>query len=142
MKRRYTWVVRRFFALVFILAGVAHFILGRVDPDGYVVFADTTLLPSLQNLWMSFVMPNIGWLTILLGVFQILCGGLILWNRTAVYAVWGMIAFLVFILVLGYGLEADNWWMDLVKNRLLTVVMIAALVPLGLPQTFKRQRSS
>lgn len=90
-----TWVVRRVFALLFILAGVTHFVLGRVDPDGYDVFASTALLPSLHDLWFSFVMPNIGWLTILLGIFQFLCGALILWNRTAVYAVWAMIAFLV-----------------------------------------------
>lgn len=95
MGPRYTWVVRRFFALVFILAGVTHFVLGRVDPDGYDVFAETALLPLLQELWFFFVMPNIGWLTILLGVFQILCGAMIMWNRTAVYAVWVMIAMLV-----------------------------------------------
>lgn len=124
---------------MFILAGVTHFVLGRVDPDGYDVFAGTALLPSLHDLWFSFVMPNIGWLTILLGIFQVLCGAMILWNRTAVYAVWAMIAFLVFIFSLGYGLEADSWWLDLIKNRLFTVIMIASLVPLGSPRVFDRR---
>lgn len=132
MGRVYTWLVRGFFALVFIAGGVAHFILGRVDPGGYAVFADTALLPWLNDLWHSFVMPNIGWLTVVLGVYEVLCGVGILFKRTSAVAVWGMIAFLVFILVLGYGFPTATFTEDLLKNRLFTVVMIGLLLPLGL----------
>lgn len=76
--------------------------LGVLIRTDTTYFASTALLPSLHDLWFSFVMPNIGWLTILLGIVQVLCGAMILWNRTAVYAVWAMIAFLVFIFFLGY----------------------------------------
>ena len=68
---RYRQVVRFLFAVIFIGGGIAHFVMGRTMPDGYAVFGDTALIPGLGAVWDSFVMPNIGWLTILTGIFEV-----------------------------------------------------------------------
>ncbi|WP_202912176.1 hypothetical protein [Nesterenkonia muleiensis] len=110
--------------------GIVHFILGRLQPKGYAVFADTALLPWLSQLWASFVMPNIGLLTVVLGIYQITCGIGIIWKRTVVVATWGMIVFLVFITIVGYGFPSASLGEDLLKNRWITALMVALLVPL------------
>ncbi|MGO1592123.1 MAG: hypothetical protein ACTHW1_03345 [Ancrocorticia sp.] len=126
----YQLVIRILFAVIFIAGGIAHFILGRLQPEGYAVFADTALFPWLSELWASFVMPNIGWLTIVLGVFEIGCGIGVLWKRTVTIATLGMIAFLVFITIVGYGFPAAILGEDLLKNRLITILMTGLLLPL------------
>ena len=72
--RLYRRTIRALYAAAFIGGGVCHFLLGRLMPDSYAAFAGTALLPWLSDLWRSFVMPNIGWLTIALGLFEIACG--------------------------------------------------------------------
>ena len=124
----YRRVVRLVFALIFVCGGVSHLFLGRVQPEGYAVFADTALIPWLRSLWLSFVMPNIGVLTVLLAVFQIACGIGLLWSRTAVASTWAMVGFLVFITVVGYGFPTETLGEDILKNRLITTVMAAVLV--------------
>ncbi|WP_125107055.1 MULTISPECIES: DoxX family membrane protein [Gulosibacter] len=128
--RWYRWIVRVLFAVIFIGGGIAHFVLGRTQPDSYAAFADTALFPWLTSFWHSSVMPNIGWLTIALGVFELACGAGILWRRTERLAIVGMIAFLVFITVLGYGFPAETVADDLLANRLITIGMIVLLLPL------------
>jgi uncharacterized membrane protein len=126
----YQRIVRALFAVIFIGGGVSHFVLGRVMPDSYATFADTALLDWLAALWMSFVMPNIGWLTIVLGVYEIACGVGIVFKRTVRFAAVGMLGFLVFITVEGYGLPAATLGEDFLKNRATTIVMALLLVPL------------
>ena len=101
--KQYRSVVRILFAVVFIAGGVSHLFLGRLQPEGYVSFAHTALFSWLSDLWTSWVMPNIGWLTIVLGIYEIACGLSMLWRRTLLLGVCGMIVFLVFITVVGYG---------------------------------------
>lgn len=130
MMEWYQRIIRALFAVIFVAGGVAHFFLGRLQPESYAVFADTALFPSLSNLWMSFVMPNIGWLTIALGIYEIGCGVGMLRKRTVAIATWGMIAFLVFITIVGYGFPTASLGEDLLKNRLVTVLMAGLLIPL------------
>lgn len=127
---RYQWIIRGLFAVIFIAGGTAHFVLGRVQPEGYAVFGETPLFPWLRELWVSFVMPNIGWLTVLLGIYEIACGAGMLWRRTVAIASWGMLAFLVFITIVGYGFPTNSIGEDLLKNRSITIVMALLLVPL------------
>lgn len=101
--RRYQKIVRALFAVVFIAGGIAHLVLGRLQPEGYAVFADTALFPWLSSLWMSFAMSHIGWLTLALGAYEIACGIGMISQRSVTIAAWGMLAFLVFITIVGYG---------------------------------------
>lgn len=128
--RIYRRVIRALFAVIFIAGGIVHFVLGRISPEGYEAFGATALFPWLTNLWDSFVMPNIGWLTIGVGIFEILCGiGLtrrhLLRTSTVV-----IIGFLIFVTVLGYGFPTETVVEDLLKNRIITIVMALLLVPL------------
>lgn len=128
--QRYQRIIRTLFAAIFIAGGIAHFVLGRVQPEGYAVFADTALFPWLSRLWVSFVMPNVGWLTITLGIYEISCGIGVLWKRTVTIATLGMIAFLVFITIVGYGFPTASLSEDVLTNRLITLLMAGLLVPL------------
>lgn len=128
--RRYQKIVRALFAVVFIAGGIAHLVLGRLQPEGYAVFADTALFPWLSSLWMSFAMPHIGWLTIALGAYEIACGIGMISQRSVTIAAWGMLAFLVFITIVGYGFPVASLGEDLLKNRLITIAMAAMLIPL------------
>ena len=128
--RRYGKAIRALYALAFIGGGLPHFFFGRLMPDSYAAFAGTALLPWLSNLWRSFVMPNIGRLTIALGLFEIACGAGILRRRTAALSAWAMLGFLALVTVLGYGWPAASPVEDLLKNRLSTLVMAGLLLPL------------
>ena len=140
----YATIIRTIFGVIFVLAGVVHLIQGRVDPRGYAVFADTALLPWLAELWRGFVMDNIGWLTVLLAVFQIACGLGLACRRTQRPAAWGVLAFLLFITVVGYGFPAATALEDFLKNRLVTIVMallVLPLLPRGNAASFRSRRA-
>ena len=128
--RSYRKIIRALYAAAFIGGGVSHFLFGRLMPDSYAAFAGTALLPWLSDLWRSFVMPNIGRLTIALGFFEIACGAGVLHRRTAVVSTWAMLCFLVLVTVLGYGWPTASLGEDLLKNRLSTIVMALLLIPL------------
>lgn len=129
---RYCTVVRSFFAVVFIGGGVSHIIQGRVGADGYAVFGETALWAWLTNLWESFVMLSIGWLTLLLATFEIAVGVcLLLGGRRAKIAVVASLVFFSFILVLSYGFPEANLAEDLLKNRVFTLVMAGLLIPVS-----------
>lgn len=107
---------------------------GRVGAEGYAVFGVTALWAWLASLWASFVMPRIGWLTLVLAAFEIDVGVcLLLRGRPTRIAVIAILAFFSFILVLGYGFPAANLAEDLLKNRVFTV-MIAGLLISALAQ--------
>ncbi|PZU35405.1 MAG: hypothetical protein DI576_01185 [Actinomyces sp.] len=128
--RLYRRTIRVLFAAAFIGGGASHFLFGRLMPDSYAAFAGTALLPWLGDLWRSFVMPNIGRLTIALGLFEIACGAGILRRRTAALSAWAMFVFLALVTVLGYGWPAASPGEDLLKNRLSTIVLTLLLIPL------------
>ena len=128
--RLYRRTIRALYAAAFIGGGVSHFLFGRLMPDNYTAFAGTALLPWLSDLWRSFVMPNIGGLTIALGLFEIACGAGILRRRTAALSAWAMLVFLALVTVLGYGWPAASPGEDLLKNRLSILVMAGLLLPL------------
>lgn len=128
--RRYCAIIRSFFAIVFIGGGVSHIIQGRTRGDQYAAFADTAWSAWLAKLWASFVMPNIGWLTLVLAAFEIAVGVcLLLSGRRVKAAVIATLAFFAFILVLGYGFPAASLVEDLLKNRIFTLVMAGTLIP-------------
>lgn len=129
---RYRQVTRYLFAVIFISGGISHFVLGRTMPDGYGAFGNTALIPGLGDLWTSFVMPNIGWLTIVTGTFEIACGVGLLLERYVRISAAAIIGFLVFITVLGYGFPAENFFNDLTSNRLITMAMALLVLPLVL----------
>ncbi len=126
----YRTVARHGFAIVFILGGLVHLVLGRVAPAVYGAFGGTALLPQLEALWTSFVMPNIWWLTIAVGFFELLCGIGMTQKRFVRLSALGMIGFLLFVTVLGYGFPTTSIVGDILANRITTVVMAALLVPL------------
>ncbi|MDO5052623.1 MAG: hypothetical protein Q4E05_07010 [Pseudoclavibacter sp.] len=128
--RRYRRAVRLLFGAVFVVGGVVHLVLGRSHPESYAVFGDTALLPQLDQLWRSFVVPRIAWLTVLLGLLEIVWGLGMAWRRTLALAAWSMLLFLLFVTVLGYGWPASSPLEDVLKNRLPTLVMAAMLLPL------------
>lgn len=127
--RWYEIVVRGLLAVLFVAAGIAHLVLGRVDPAGYAVFADTAAAQWIADLWASAVMPNIGWLTALLAGYQIACGIGVLLRPFLIPATTGIAVFLIFITIVGYGLPTDSVAEDLLTNRLVTVVLLALTVP-------------
>jgi len=127
--KRYRSIVRIVFAVIFIGGGISHFVLGRLYPNSYATFGRTALIPGLRDLWSSWVMPNIGWLTILLGIYEVACGVGILLRRTTRWATLGMIVFLVFITILGYGFPAASPGADFLGNRLITICMVLLLIP-------------
>lgn len=129
---RYRQVVRFLFAGIFIGGGIAHFVMGRTMPDRYAVFGDKALIPCLGDIWDSFVMPNIGWLTILIGVFELACGIGLLFRRFISVAATLIIVFLIFITILGYGFPAAGFFSDLISNRIITIVMALLVLPLAL----------
>jgi len=75
-------------------------------------------------------MPNIGRLTPVLGVYEIACGVCLIRCRRAPIGACGMIAFLAFITVVGYGLPAASAGADFLENRLTTIVLALLLLPL------------
>lgn len=132
----YRTIIRTLFAVIFIGGGISHFYLGRAMPADYAGFGETALLGWLTELWAGFVMPNIGWLTIAIGIFELACGiGLLLGGRSTRVAAAGILGFLIFITVLGYGWQTTGLVDDLLKSRIITAVMAAMTVPLltGVP---------
>lgn len=124
-------ILRIAFAVIFVGGGISHVVLGRLTPESYRVYADTALLAPLADLWHSFVMPHIGGLTLLLAAFEIACGlGLLASGRTVRLAAGGILGFLVFVTVLGYGFPTESFLEDLLKNRIITALMALAVVPL------------
>ena len=118
------------FAVVFIGAGVTHIVQGRVAPDSYAVFGDKALWAGFRDWWSSFIIAHIGWLTLALAAFQTAARVfLLLSGRRVTIAVVAILAFLTFLLVLGYGFPATGIVEDLLKNRVFTVVMAALLIP-------------
>jgi uncharacterized membrane protein len=122
--------MRVVFAVIFIGGGISHLVLGRVMPDSYAAFGQTPIFGWMRDLWASWVMPNIGRLTLVLGIFEICCGIGIAIKRTALIAVWAILAFLVFITINGYGLPAASLGEDILKNRATTILMALLLIPL------------
>lgn len=128
---RYRTIIRTLFALIFIGGGISHLILGRSAGSGYAVFGDTALLGWLTQLWSGFVMPNIGWLTILLALFELSIGiGLLLNGRLVKAAVAAMLVFFGFLLILGYGYPTASALDDFLKNRVGSLVMAALVLPI------------
>lgn len=128
--RLYRAIIRILFAVIFIGGGISHLVLGRTSPEGYAAYARTAAIPALERLWSTFVMPNIGGLTLLLGAFEIAIGvGLALGGHRARLATIAALGFFCFILVLGYSWPTDSWWQDFLKNRAFTLVMAAAIAP-------------
>jgi uncharacterized membrane protein len=138
--RIYRIAIRAIFALVFIAGGIVHFWMGRSAPGGYAAFGDTALFGWLGDLWASWVMPNIGWLTIALGIIEIACGIGLLIKRTARLAAAGMVAFLLFITTLGCAFQTTSIAEDFLKNRCVPLALALLLVPLLLKPGADRLR--
>ncbi len=127
---RYVTISRIAFGWIFVLGGLVHLVLGRIAPDGYAAFGDTAAWSWLENLWATFVMPNIGWLTAAVGVFELVVGvALLRGGAGARIAAVAALVFFAFILVLGYGFPTGSVVEDLLKNRVFTALMAALLLP-------------
>lgn len=125
----YVTVVRTLFGAIFVGGCAVHLRFALTDPSFYAPFGQTAW-PPLEGLWQSFVMPNIGWLALLMAGFELAVGiGSWLpdrWNRLAVLAMTG---FFVFLLLLGYAFPATTPTEDFLVNRLGSLVMIALVLP-------------
>ena len=138
----YRAIVRAVFVVIFISGGFSHFMLGRTHPESYAVFGNTALIPSFSTLWSDFVMPNIGWLTIVLGCYEIVARSLILMTSSKVrLGACMMLAFLIFITIVGYGFPTTSIIEDLLKNRIITVVMALLLIPVIMESSPKSWRT-
>ncbi|WP_116114666.1 hypothetical protein [Austwickia chelonae] len=137
--KRYITVARMTFGVIFLLGGVVHLVLGRLAPQGYEAFGRTAVLDDLSHLWVVFVMPNIGWLTVACAVFE--CGvgaALLRGGDTARAAAFGALGFFAFLLILGYGFPVESVAEDLLKNRAGTPVMAGLLAPVAFCDSSRR----
>lgn len=131
--------MRILFGMVFLAGGVVHLVLGRTAPAGYAAFGHTSLASWLAELWTSFVMPNIGWLTLVLGCLEIAIGALLLAGGVAARAAAvTVLGFFGFLLVLGHGFPAQTWVEDFLKNRASTLLMAGCLLPVLWPRRRSR----
>lgn len=131
--KRYVLVARVVFGVIFILGGIVHLVMGRIAPEGYAAFGKTAVFDWLSQLWMGFVMPNIGWLTVVCAALELAAGVALLRGGTAArVATFGVLGFFAFLLVLGYGYPATSVTDDLLKNRAFTPLMAGLIAPVAL----------
>lgn len=139
---RYHAIVRAVFGFLFLAGGVAHLVLGRIAPKSYADCGETALFNWLSALCSSFVMPNISWLTLILAAFEMAaCAALSVRGRAVRWGALAILAFLVFITVVGYGFPTAGALEDTVKNRIITVVMAVLVLPLLWPRTPSRRNT-
>lgn len=142
----YRRIVRLLFSLVFLAGGAVHVVAGQLHPEGYAPYGNTAWFPGLRELWHGFVMPNIGWLTLILAVFELLIGaGLLLGNRATRIATLAALGFFGFLLLLGYGWHASSMLENVAKNFANTFVMIALITPVLLgdnPPIVRRKKAA
>ncbi|MGV3071744.1 hypothetical protein ACEE90_04775 [Corynebacterium phoceense] len=139
---RYHSIARAAFGFLFLAGGVAHLVLGRTAPESYAVFGDTALVVWLRDLWFSFDMPDIGWLTLVLAAYEMAAGAALFARGRAVR--WGAPAILavpVFITVVGYGFPTAVVLKDTVKNRIITAVMAVLVLSLPWPRRPSRRNT-
>lgn len=129
-----TRLIRWFFAAVFAVGFVVHLVQGRTNPEGYAVFVETAWAP-LAWLWDAWVMPNIGWLTVLMALYELaIAAGLLRGGRAARLAAAGASVFFVFLLFLGYGMPQPTLVDHFLVNQLPTLVFLVAMMPLLWPK--------
>ncbi len=122
-------LIRWFFAAAFGAGFVVHLVLGRTDPESYGAFGETAWAP-LAWLWEAWVMPNIGWLTVLTALYELaIAAGLLAGGQLARLAAAGASLFFVFLLFLGYGMPQPTLVGHFLANQLLTLAFLVAMVP-------------
>jgi uncharacterized membrane protein len=72
-------------------------------------------------------MPNISWLTIVVGLLELAWGVGLIVKRTVPFAAAAVIAFFVFLTALGCGLPTTTFPEDLLKNRLPALLALLTL---------------
>jgi uncharacterized membrane protein YphA (DoxX/SURF4 family) len=132
--RAYEKVARIVFGLIFAGGGVVHLTVGQVASSSYAAFGTTATFVWLSNLWDAYVMPNIRWLTVIVGLFELACGSGLISKKAypigALVSACVMLLFFVLIFMLGYGLPASGPWDDFLKNRAFTIVLMLPILPL------------
>jgi uncharacterized membrane protein len=123
----YRTIVRTLLAVTFIGGCAVHIISGRTRPGDYAAFGETALPGWLTDLWTSWVMPNISWLTIVMGLLELAWGVGLIVKRTVPYAAAAAIAFFVFLTALGCGFPTTTFPEDLLKNRLPALLALLTL---------------
>lgn len=121
---RTAWVV------LFAGGSVVHLVMGRgARAEQYASFGKTAWEP-LSRLWESFVMPNIGPLTLGMAAVEASIAFLLARGGTAGRIGAGAaIAFFTFLIPLGYGYTGLTGMQDFLTNRLTSLVMIALMAP-------------
>lgn len=120
-------LIRWGFGLSFAADACVHLYLVQTQPESYGVFG-AAAVPPLDALWQSFVMPNIRGLTIVMAAIEVfIATGLLVKNQLRKPAVLISLAFFAFLLPLGYGRPTNTLLEDVLKNRLGSVIMFAAM---------------
>ncbi len=128
----WTTVARTVFVVAFGAGSVIHLVWGRLDPAAYGAFADTAWGP-LADLWRGWVMPRIGWLSVVTAVLEAaVAAGLVVGGRVTRGAAAAACGFFVFLLFLGYGLPRPTTGGHIIVNQLGSLVMLAAMSPAAL----------
>ncbi len=123
-------IARTLFAIIFVAGCIIHLVMGRTWPEGYAAFGTTAWTP-LANLWSSFVMPNIAWLTVAMALIELTFAvGLFLGGRAARFGAGGACIFFTFLMLLGFAVPQPSSLEDFLMNRLGSLIMILAILPI------------
>ncbi len=126
-------ILRTFIALWYLLGWTIHVYISVIvpQPQLYLNFGATMLIPSLRELWQTIVVPNIMFFGPLLAAFQLTVGILMVGKGVRVkVALIASLLFIAFLLLLGLALPADGWVSDFLANRLAVLIFAAVQVPL------------
>lgn len=93
--------------------------LAFATPGIYRNFGETTLLPSLRELWQALIYPNISFFALALAAFKLTVGLLMIGKgkRVELALVLSML-FNLFLVMLGLSGQASDEWTDFLTNRL------------------------
>ena len=77
-------ISRSLFSIILLSGGIANTIIVLTNPDLYSGFADLSLLPLYQQLWVNLIIPNLQFMIGLVVMLEWLIAVLLLGKRFAV----------------------------------------------------------
>ncbi|WP_051215261.1 DoxX family membrane protein [Granulicoccus phenolivorans] len=127
----YRTVIRTVFAVLFIVGGFTHIVLGRLVPEAYAVFGENALFPALAEFWDTTVMPQIGWVTLAQAAIELACGiGLLRHGLRVRLAAAVIIVMLAAQSLIGLGVTEADPLTDVLVNRVTPLVLLVLVIPL------------
>lgn len=124
-------LARIFFAAWYLGGWLVHVLLAVPNPGIYRRFGDTALVPQLNWLWQTTIMPNITFFALLLAAFEVVTGILIL--SKGIYVKIGLvlsILFNLFLVILGLGDTQSTGLTSFLMNRLPNILFAVLQLPL------------